>query len=194
MTKQVEFFFDFGSPASYVAWTQLPMLLNRTGADAIYRPMLLGGVFKETGNTSPMTVKAKGAYVAVDLARCAKMLGVPLVYNSAFPVNTIAVMRGAIAAQEDGYFDEYAPAVWQGMWMDDKNMADPETIGSVLTAAGIDQEKFAARIGEDSIKAKLRENTDEAVSRGVFGAPTFFVGDEMFWGQDRLDHVERALR
>ncbi len=193
MSKTVEFYFDFGSPTAYLAHTQLPAIAERAGAQLAYRPMLLGGVFQAIGNTTPTALPAKSDYMNRDLPRCAARYDVPYQSNPHFPVNTLHIMRGAIAAQEDGELKPYMDAVYQAMWVDEKDMSQPEVIAEVLTSAGMDVEKFAARTQDPAVKEKLKTATAAAVDRGIFGAPTMFVGDEMFFGQDRLDYVEREL-
>ena len=190
MRKTIEFFFDFGSPTAYLAHTQLPAIAERSGAELVYRPMLLGGVFQATGNTTPAAIPAKGKYMERDIARCAKRYGEQYSANPHFPVKTLNVMRGAVAAQQDGELKAYMEAVYRAVWVDQKNTTDPDVFAEVLTAAGLDAGKFAERIQDPAIKDVLKSNTQEAVERGVFGAPTMFVGDEMFFGQDRLDYVE----
>lgn len=193
MAKQVDFYFDFGSPNAYLAYTQMPGLAERSGAEVIYKPMLLGGLFKAVENVSPAFHPLKGAYLQIDLPRCAKRWGVPFALNPHFPVTTLAVLRGAVAMQLDGGFTEYADTVYRAMWVEQKKMDDPAVIAEVLGAIGIDAEAFAARIREDEVKKTLIATTEEAASRGIFGAPTFFVDGEMFFGQDRIDFVEAAL-
>jgi 2-hydroxychromene-2-carboxylate isomerase len=173
--KSVEFFFDFGSPASYLAWTQLPAICAAAGATLVYRPMLLGGVFQATGNASPVTVPAKGRYVMTDLARFADRYGVPLRFNPHFPINTLTLMRGAVGLQlrEPERFDDYVTAMFGAMWVDGRALLE-------LTA-------------DPAVKEALKASTEEAVRRGAFGAPTMFVGDQMYFGQDRLDFVREAL-
>ena len=183
-------FFDFGSPTAYLAHTQLSAIAERSGAELVYRPMLLGGVFQATGNTTPAAIPAKGKYMGRDIARCAARYGEPYHSNPHFPVNTLNVMRGAVAAQQDGVLKSYMDAVYRAVWVDQKNTADPEVFAEVLVIAGLDAENFAERIQDPAIKDGLKSNTQEAVERGVFGAPTMFVGEEMFFGQDRLDYVE----
>jgi 2-hydroxychromene-2-carboxylate isomerase len=190
----LEFFFDYGSPASYLAWTQVPLIAQRTGAQVNYRPFLLGGVFKATGNRSPVEVAAKGVWMMADLARFAARYGVPYMRNPNFPVNTLNLMRGAIAAENEGRLVPYSDAMFRAMWVDRRNMEDPIVIGTVLRGAGFDPAALLAAIGTAEVKDKLRANTEEAVARGVFGAPTFFVGKDMHFGQDRLDFVEEELR
>lgn len=194
MSKRLEFFFDVGSPFTYLAYTQLPTLTEATGAEIVWRPMLLGGVFKATGNVSPIEIPPKGAYMGHDLIRWAARLGVPFKNNPHFPIMTIALMRGAVVAQEEGDLDRYLAAVFPAIWVEGENMNEIETVAKVLTRAGFDAAHYGARLQEQPVKDKLRANTEEAVSRGVFGAPTFFVGADMFWGQDRLDFVAQALK
>ena len=193
MAQQVEFFFDYGSPFSYLADTQLAALERRTRATIVYRPMLLGAVLKETGNASPITVPAKGRYMGVELHRWAKRYGVPFAANKFFPINTMRLMRGAVAAQHAECFAEYHRAIYPAFWVDSANLGEPEVIRAVLDKAGLNADLILTRIEEPDVKEQLRLNTEEAVRRGVFGAPTFFVGEEMFWGNDRLMFVEEAL-
>ncbi|MFP6626574.1 MAG: 2-hydroxychromene-2-carboxylate isomerase [Deltaproteobacteria bacterium] len=193
MAATLEFFFDYGSPTTYLADTQIEALAERSGAKLVYRPMLLGGVFKATGNRSPVEVPAKGVYMGADMARFAKRYGVPMNMNPFFPVNTLPLMRGAVVAQHDGFFAAYQKAMFRAMWVDEKDMNDPAVIGEVVSAAGIDVTSLLKRTGEQDIKDELKATTEEAVNRGAFGAPTFFVGDEMFFGQDRLEFVEAVL-
>ncbi len=193
MSQQVEFFFDYGSPFSYLADTQLAALAQRTGATIVYWPMLLGAVLKATGNASPIAVPAKGRYMGVELQRWAKHYGVPFVTNRFFPINTMRLMRGAVAAQQADCFAEYHRAIYPAFWVDSANLGEPEVIRSVLVKAGLNANLLLARIEEPDVKEQLRLNTEEAVRGGVFGAPTFFVGEEMFWGNDRLTFVEEAL-
>lgn len=192
--KIIEFLFDFGSPATYLAHTQMPRLAADTGARVDYVPMLLGGVFKATGNQSPMAVPAKGRWMGRDLARWAGRYGVPFAFNPHFPVNTLALMRGAVAVQarQPGRFMPYVDAVFRAMWVEPVDLGDPAVLASTLQAAGFDPHELLAMVGDAEVKARLIANTEAAVARGVFGAPTFFVGSEMFFGQDRLDFVREA--
>jgi 2-hydroxychromene-2-carboxylate isomerase len=192
--KTIEFFFDFGSPTTYLAHTQLPRIAHETGATLQYRPMLLGGVFKATGNTSPVTVPAKGRWMGQDIARWAKRWGVPFTFNPHFPINTLTLMRGAVGLQmrQPASFTRYVDAVFQAMWVTPRNLGDAAVLAATLTEAGFDAEAFVALVGDPEVKAKLVANTEEAVARGVFGAPSCFVGDQLFFGQDRLDFVREA--
>ena len=195
MPKAVEFFFDFGSPTSYLAWTQLPKLAAEAGAQLLWRPMLLGGVFKATGNASPAVVPAKGRWMNQDMARWATRYGVPLAMNPHFPINTLTLMRGAVGLQlrQPADFERYVDTVFRAMWAAPCNMGDAAVLADTLQRAGFDLAAFNALVNDPEVKAALVAATEEAVSRGVFGAPTCFVGDAMFFGQDRLDFVREAL-
>lgn len=193
--KTFEFWFDFGSPAAYLAFTQLQKLENETNSTVVYRPMLLGGVFQATGNHSPATIPAKGSYIFSDFTRFAKRYGVPFNSNPHFPINTLLLMRGAIGMQQQHpeQFLDYCRAVFRAIWIDALNMNDPATVGAALHKAGFEPQKLMALANEQVTKDALKTATTEAVTRGVFGAPTFFVGNQMYWGQDRLDFVKEAL-
>jgi len=194
MARTLEFYYDYGSPYSYLADTQVEAIAKRSGATLVRKPMLLGGVFKATGNASPMTVELKSKWSAFDMPMWAKHYGVPFARNPYFPVNTLALMRGAAAAQIDGLFERYHPAIYKAMWVDGRNLNDIAEVAKVLTAAGLDAQRFGSRIQDQDVKDRLKATTDEAVARGVFGAPTSFVGDMMFFGNDRLPFVEMALK
>ena len=193
--QKVEFFFDVGSPTTYLAYTQLPALAAACGAAIVWRPMLLGGVFKATGNASPVTVPAKGRWMGLDIARFARRYGVPFAFNPHFPINTLVLMRGAVAfvQQDEATLRRYLDAAFHALWCEPRNLGDPAVLAQVLTGAGFDAESFAASVADPLVKAALIANTEEAVARGVFGAPTMFVGEQMFFGQDRLDFVREAL-
>jgi 2-hydroxychromene-2-carboxylate isomerase len=193
MTKAVEFLFDFGSPTSYLAYKQLPKITARHGARIIWTPILLGAVFKATGNASPAMVPAKARYMNGDLARFAARYGVVLNFNTHFPVNTLPLMRGAVAYQPTQNFDIYVNAMFDAMWAHPRNLNDPAEIAHVLNDIGLEPDDFMGRIERSDVKEKLKANTEGAVARGVFGAPTFFVNGDMFFGQDRLDFVEEKL-
>lgn len=193
MTKAVEFLFDFGSPTSYLAYKQLPKIASRHGARIVWTPILLGAVFKATGNSSPAMVPAKARYMNEDLARFAKRHNIVLNFNSHFPVNTLSLMRGAVAYQATNQFDIYVNAMFDAMWSHPRNLNDQSEVTHVLHDIGIEPGDYLARIERPDVKEKLKANTEGAVARGVFGAPTFFVNGEMFFGQDRLDFVEEAL-
>jgi 2-hydroxychromene-2-carboxylate isomerase len=195
MNKSVEFLFDVGSPYTYLAYHQLPKIAEAQGAEIVWTPVLLGGIFQATGNKSPATVPAKGAYMNADLQRWAKAFEVTFQMNPNFPINTLPLMRGAVAMQMRGdeEFHRYLRAIFSAMFEKPRNLNLPAEIGAVLAQAGFDPTAFMALIGDQAVKDRLKENTTSAVARGVFGAPTFFVGNDMFWGQDRLEFVQDAL-
>ena len=196
MSKTVEFFFDVGSPTTYLAWTQLPAIAEDVGAQIVWRPMLLGGVFKATGNASPVTVPAKGRWMLPDMQRWAARYGVPLQFNPHFPINTLTMMRGAtgVLMREPQRLEAYLKAIFHAMWVAPQNMGDAAVLAGVLAAAGFDAVAFQALVSDADVKAALVSATEEAVARGVFGAPSFFVGKEMHFGQDRLEFVRQALQ
>ena len=195
MRKTVEFFFDVGSPAAYIAWKQLPQVCRETGGTIAYKPMLLGGVFHATGNHSPTTVPAKGRYMMDDLGRFASRYGIAFEENPHFPINTLTLMRAATALQmqQAERFVPFVDAVYRAIWVDRKNMNDLQVVSAVLQAAGFDPSAILAMAASPEVKEALKATTEDAVRRGVFGAPTFFVGGQMHWGQDRLDFVKHAL-
>lgn len=195
MSTSVDFYFDFGSPAAYLAWTQLPKICADSAATLNYKPMLLGGVFQATGNRAPISVPLKGSYLFEDLSRFARRYGVAFRPNPHFPVNTITLMRVASGLQmrADPRFEGFVKALFEAMWINAKNLADPDTLAGVLAAAGLNAAELMALAAEPAVKDQLRANTEAAVARGIFGAPTMFVGNQMYWGQDRLDFVREAL-
>ena len=195
MSTTVEFYFDFGSPTAYLAHCRLQQLAAQYDLTVEYRPMLLGGVFKATDNMSPVAIPAKGKYMLEqDLPRFAKRYGAPLNFNPHFPINTLQAMRGAVAARNAGVMPTYVDALYTAMWVDQKNLGDSDVLAAVLTEAGLDAEALLAATGDPDVKGELIRSTEEAVARGAFGAPTFYLGDDMYFGQDRLDFVEEALR
>ena len=196
MTKAVDFYFDFGSPAAYLAYTQLPKVCAAAGAVLNWKPMLLGAVFQATGNHSPATVLAKGKYMFDDLQRFAVQYDVPFNRNPHFPINTLMLMRAAVGLQmrNDTRQMEFTQAVFEAMWVESRNLNDLAETGAVLHEAGFDAAAMLALVSQQDVKDRLKVLTQEAVDRGVFGAPTMFVGDAMFWGQDRLNFVKDALK
>ena len=194
MSRTLEFYYDYGSPNAYLAHIRLPDILKRTGAALKLRPMLLGGVFQITGNVSPATNRLKAPNGMRDMQRFIGRHNVPFKMNPNFPVNTLKMMRGAMVAEEEGYLERYNDAMYRAMWVDGLKMDDDAVLAAARTKAGFDAGHIAQRSAEDAIKARLKAYTEDAARRGVFGAPTFFVGDEMFFGQDRLDFVEDALK
>ncbi|PHQ70571.1 MAG: disulfide bond formation protein DsbA [Sneathiella sp.] len=198
MTVQVEFHFDFGSPNTYFCHKLLPDIAKRADAEFVYVPILLGGVFKLTNNQPPMiqfaNVLHKQDYMRKEIARFIEDHGlIKFQMNPNFPVNTVALMRGAIVAEDEGFLDKYVDAVYSHMWEDGLKMDDPDVFVSALNGAGMDGAHILERTQEQGIKDILIQNTSASVERGNFGAPTFFVGDEMFFGKDRLDAVEREI-
>ncbi len=195
MSKTVEFYFDVGSPTAYLAHKRLQQLRAQYQLDLHYMPMLLGGVFKATGNTSPVAIPAKGKYMQEqDLPRFAARYGVSLTFNPHFPINTLNLMRAAVAAQQLGCLDAYLDRVFDAIWVEEKNMGDAAVVEQVLADAGLDAGSLIARSQDPAVKAELVANTEAAVARGVFGAPTLFMDGAMYFGQDRLDFIEEALR
>jgi len=196
---KAEFIFDFGSPNAYLAWKVIPEIEARTGAAFDAVPCLLGGIFKATGNQSPMTananIPAKMAYEMLEMRRFIDRHGLTrFQMNPHFPINTLQLMRIAVAAKRDGSLAPVMSAVFPAMWEDGKKMDDPAVVGETLALAGLPAERLFAAANEPDVKAALIANTEGAVARGAFGIPTFFVGDEMWFGKDRLGEVEEALR
>jgi 2-hydroxychromene-2-carboxylate isomerase len=195
---RVEFHFDFGSPNAYLSHAILPRIEQRTGVKFEYVPILLGGVFKLTNNRSPIEsfagVRNKLEYQRVEIERFVRRHAITRFrFNPFFPVNTLALMRGAIAAQKLGVADRYIDCVFDAMWGEPKKMDDPEVVRATLVAGGLDAEALLALSQDPAVKGELAANTETSVQRGAFGAPTFFVGDEMYFGKDRLAEVEEAL-
>ena len=193
MTDSVEFYYDFGSPTAYLAWAKLPEICARHGAALIHKPMLLGGVFKATGNATPAAVKPKGKWLFDDIERHAAHYGIAYKMNPFFIVNTLTAMRGAMWASNNNCLEAYNEALYRATWAEAKDTSDADVLSETLSNAGLDGEAMLTAVTEDNIKKQLIDATTEAVDRGVFGAPTMFVGDTMHFGQDRLDWVERQL-
>ncbi|NIP15300.1 MAG: 2-hydroxychromene-2-carboxylate isomerase [Pseudomonadales bacterium] len=193
MSRTVEIYFDFLSPPSYLAWTQLPGILERTGASAVWRPMFTIGLHQLTENRSPVMVPNKARWIAGDLQRFARRYGVTLNPNPHGIINILPADRAAALAEKEGAVEQLMATAYPAMWVDGRDLSDPKVLGEVIAAAGLDAARYLAAIETDEVKNLLKQNTQEAADRGAFGAPTFFVGDEMFFGQDRLDFVEEAL-
>lgn len=194
--KTLEFYFDFASPYSYLAYHHLQNIAQTHQAKIIYHPILLGAVFKATNNTnSPTTVPAKLRYLLKDLQRWAAYHQIDFQMNPHFPVNSLDLMRVATALQIDDpeRFEQFVGVIYNAMFAQPINFSDPAALSQVLATMDMTLEQFQALASRDDVKQALRLTTEHAVARGVFGAPTFFVGEEMFWGQDRLDFVARAL-
>lgn len=190
MTATLEFFYDYVSSYSYMANEGVKSL---NGVEVRFRPMFLGGVMKATGNSPPGTVPAKGRYLARDLRRWAAHYDVPFRFNSVFPQNTLSALRLALVAQHRGTFDAIHQPLFDGMYVNDRDLSNPEVLAGIVSGAGLDAGDYLAAIGDQAIKDELKANTEEAVARGAFGAPTFFVGDDMFFGNDRFDFIKAAL-
>ncbi|KAF2391157.1 MULTISPECIES: 2-hydroxychromene-2-carboxylate isomerase [Pseudomonas] len=195
MSKTVEFYFDLGSPATYLAYTQLPKICAQTGSQLIYIPMLLGGVFKATGNASPAMIPAKGRYMFQDLDRYAKRYDVPLKYNPHFPINTLLLMRAVTGVQlrQPERFQDFIDCLFKALWVEGRGLDDPATVAAVLKENDFDPNEVLALTADEEVKAALKDNTEKAVQRGVFGAPSMFIDNQLFFGQDRLDFVLEAL-
>ena len=193
-----QFLFDFGSPNAFLSHEAIPAIETRTGLKFEYVPILLGGIFKATNNQSPAEslagVKNKREFHVIETQRFIKRFQVqPFVWNPFFPVNTLNLMRAAVAAQLEGVFEAYVEAAFHHMWREPKKMDDPEVAAKALSSSGLDSAKLLARAQEPEVKAKLIENTQSAVERGAFGSPTFFVGSEMFFGKEQLREVEEMV-
>jgi 2-hydroxychromene-2-carboxylate isomerase len=195
---KVEFHFDFGSPNAYLAELVLPEIERRTGVKFDYVPVLLGGVYKATGNLSPgeslRGIKNKPEYNALETQRFLRRHNITkFTSNPFFPVNTLALMRGAVAAEFEDLFEAYFRAAYHHMWIEPKKMDDPQVFREAFLSSGIDIDRLIARAQQDDVKKKLIENTSDAVSRGSFGSPTVFVGKEIFFGKDSLRDVEEEI-
>ncbi len=193
MTKTVEFWFDYGSPTAYLAHWRLKDVARRTDAAIDLHPMLLGAVFQATGNRTPVEVAAKGEWMGWDMMNFAERHGIPFEMNPYFIFNTLALMRGALVAERRGEMERYSDCVFDAVWRDGRNMGDAEVIGATLSEYGFETAAYFAGVQEQEIKDGLKRRVEQAVAKGVFGAPTFFVGDKMWFGQDRLDWVETEL-
>lgn len=191
-----DFFFDIASGYSYLASSQVQPLSQRTGVRARWRPFLLGAAFKETGNDTPARIPAKAAWLVRDMALWARQYGMPLTFPSRFPFNSVTALRLLVAAGRmygDDAVPRLAPALFEAAWGLDQDINDAAVLARCAAQAGFDAAAVTAAVGTAETKDALRANTEEAVRRGVFGAPAFFVGDELFWGNDRLHFVEQAL-
>jgi 2-hydroxychromene-2-carboxylate isomerase len=194
----VEFLFDFGSPNAFLCHRVIPAIEARTGVRFEYVPVLLGGIFKMTGNQSPVTafahIRNKPEYDRLEIERFVRRHEIKgFQYSPFFPVNTLALMRGAIAARSFGIFEHYVDEMYRHMWVDHKKLDEPDIFAAALTESGFDAKGLIEASSQPAVKAELLANTSGAVERGVFGSPTFFVNDEMWFGKDRLDHVEQAI-
>lgn len=195
MSKTLEFFYDHSSPFSYLASTQLEALGRRTGAEIVWRPFLLGAVFKATQNVGPLSVPAKVMYLVKDLQDWARAYGLPeITLPDEWPVSSLKANRLSLVAQEEGKLIPFSQRVFRAHFAEGRDTSSPEVLAAILAELGLDPTACLARADSQPIKDRLRQNTDEAVARGAFGAPTFFIGDDMYMGNDRLHFVEKALR
>ena len=198
MTKAVDFYFDFASPNAYLSHQVVPGIEERTGTKFNYIPVLLGGIFKATNNKPPMEaffgILNKNEYQSVEMKRFQERHGIDkFKMNPHFPVMSLQIIRGAVGAKQDGYLDKYIDEVLKHMWEEPKKMDDPEVIKEAFTESGFDADRLMNQMQDPDIKAQLIENTEKAVKRGTFGIPTFFVGDDIYFGKDTLWQVEEAL-
>ncbi len=193
MTKTVTFCFDFGSPYSYLAYNYLSPIKD-AGAQIELKPVLLGGIFKATGNQPPATVQKKGEYMFRDIQRWSKKLNVSFKMNPYFPILTVPHMRGAILAQKKNILEDYMQSMFDSMWLKGLNLNDQEILTQVASESGIDPNEFAEGISSDEVKNELKVNTQFAIDKGAFGVPTYFLEDEMFWGIDSIKFLLDALK
>lgn len=193
MTKQVDFYYDFGSPTAYLAWTQLPEICKRYNANLNYCPMLLGAVFKATGNSTPVLIEPKGKWLFDDIVRYANYYGVPYKMNPFFIINSMTMMRGAVWAKNNDVLSDYNKAMYEATWVSGLNTSETDVIASVMHKASLDADAMLKAVTDDGIKKQLINLTAAAIDQGVFGAPTMIVDGEFHFGQDRLEWVERKL-
>ena len=193
--KSVEFYFDLGSPYSYLAYYRLLQIAEQQEIQVVSKPILLGGVFKATGNRSPIEIPVKGAYSILDMQRWAEYYQIPMQMNPHFPMNTLTLMRILTGVQllHLEKFEQVLKLLFDAMFGTPQNLNEPNVLAEVLKPSGFSVEDIMSMVQSDVVKQKLITETEQAIQRGIFGAPTFFVGDEMYWGQDRLHFVEQAL-
>ena len=193
--KSVEFYFDLGSPYSYLAYYHLLQMAEQQEIQIVYKPILLGGVFKATGNRSPIEIPVKGVYSILDMQRWAEYYQIPMQMNPHFPMNTLTLMRILTGVQllHLEKFEQVLKLLFDAMFGTPQNLNEPTVLAEVLKPSGFSVEDIMSMVQSDVVKQKLITETEQAILRGIFGAPTFFVGDEMYWGQDRLHFVEQAL-
>ena len=193
--KSVEFYFDLGSPYSYLAYYRLLQMAERQEIQIVYKPILLGGVFKATGNRSPIEIPVKGAYSILDMQRWAEYYHIPMQMNPHFPMNTLTLMRILTGVQllHLEKFEQVLKLLFDAMFGTPQNLNEPTVLAEVLEPSGFSVDDIMSMVQSEVVKQKLITETEQAIQRGIFGAPTFFVGDEMYWGQDRLHFVEQAL-
>jgi 2-hydroxychromene-2-carboxylate isomerase len=193
MQRNIEFFWDAASPYTYLASTQIEPLAARAGVGLVWKPFLLGKVFEATGNRMPAAIPAKGKHLFQDVSRWGQLYGVPVSFPKVFPVNSVLALRAGIAAGLQGRGAAFAKAVMRAYWGEGRDIGQPEVVAAAAVAAGLDGAALLAQAQEQPVKDQLRANTEEAVRRGAFGAPSFFVGEHLFWGNDRLVLLEQFL-
>lgn len=193
MNNDIELYFDFGSPTTYLAYHRLKWIEKTYNVNVILTPVLLGGIFQATGNQSPVAIPLKAAWMDTDLKCYAELYDVEFEMNPYFPINTLYLMRGAIVAQREGFFDTYVEAVYDAMWHAPKNLGDMAVLSSVLESAGLDVDTILRGVNDPTVKSELKDNTETAVKRGVFGCPATFFRDQLYFGQDRLFMIEQQL-
>lgn len=193
--KQITFYFDLGSPYSYVGFHRIQQIAAQYQTEVVWKPMLLGGVFKATGNSSPMTIPAKARYSMIDLGRWSKLWNIPVQMNPYFPINTLNLMRLITAVQlyQPEHFQKVLNGLFDAMFGNPRNLNDINELASVAQSLNLEITQVQTWLGDEQVKAQLKQVTEEAIERGVFGAPTWFVGDEMFWGVDHLHFLEMTL-
>jgi 2-hydroxychromene-2-carboxylate isomerase len=198
MGKKLEFFFDYSSPWTYLAFTKIEDVARRHGADLVWRPFLVGGVFNTVNpsvyESRSKPVPAKAKYYVKDLQDWARFYGIKIGQPSVFPVNPVKALRGAFVAEEHGLISSYSRRVFESYWGEDRDISKDDVLREIVRAAGLDEKEFFAKIADDKYKARLRANTDELIARGGFGSPTMFVDGSMFFGNDRLVLVEFELQ
>ena len=193
MTQEVDFYYDYGSPTAYLAWAQLPTLCKLHDAILNYRPVLLGGIFKATGNSTPALIEPKRKWLFDDIARHAERIGVTYRMNPFFIVNTLTMMRGAIWAENTGVLESYNQAMYEATWVNQLNTSDPDVIALVMEQASLDSRQMLEAVQDPAIKQQLIDATANAVEKGIFGVPTMIIDGELHFGQDRLDWIEQRL-
>ena len=193
--KSVEFYFDLGSPYSYLAYYRLLQMAEQQEIQIVYKPILLGGVFKATGNRSPIEIPVKGVYSILDMQRWAEYYQIPMQMNPHFPMNTLTLMRILTGVQllHLEKFEQVLKLLFDAMFGTPQNLNEPTVLAEVLEPSGFSVDDIMSMVQSEVVKQKLITETEQAIQRGIFGAPTFFMGDEMYWGQDRLHFVEQAL-
>jgi 2-hydroxychromene-2-carboxylate isomerase len=194
MERSIEFFWDPASPYTYLASTQVEALAARAGVAVVWKPFLLGKVFEATGNKMPAAIPAKGKHLFQDVQRWGEHYGVPVGFPKVFPINSVAALRCGVAAAAQGRCGDFAKAVMRAYWGEGQDISQAEVLAAVAASIGLDGAVLVTQTQEQAVKDQLRANTEEAVKRGAFGAPTFFVGEQMFWGNDRLVLLEEFLR